>query len=172
MILRDEIRELGSPPRVRGAALVERPPVAFIRITPACAGSSMSPSQSPLDARDHPRVCGEQLCDLNGNFRHGGSPPRVRGAAGDERIILGRRGITPACAGSRHPQKARYTGNRDHPRVCGEKHTSLSVQSTIGGSPPRVRGEGFPAISCPCAVGITPACAGRSSCSIRRRKGF
>ena len=51
---------IGSPPRVRGKAVVILLCVATFRITPACAGkrSTMLPQEATI--RDHPRVCGEK----------------------------------------------------------------------------------------------------------------
>ena len=49
----------------------------------------------------------------------------------------------------------------DHPRVCGEKSSGSTPQLSIGGSPPRVRGEVIlEAVRRPDSR-ITPACAGR-----------
>ena len=50
---------------------------------------------------------------------------------------------------------------RDHPRVCGEKEAAALSEVYETGSPPRVRGKGTSAKDMPCAVGITPACAGK-----------
>ena len=51
---------LGSPPRVRGkvGSCHGVPPV--MRITPACAGKSLTSRSSRSQSKDHPRVCGEK----------------------------------------------------------------------------------------------------------------
>ena len=51
---------------------------------------------------------------------------------------------------------------RDHPRVCGEKPFLFYGGSSDSGSSPRVRGKVFGRVRCYRAVGITPACAGKS----------
>ena len=51
----------GSPPRVRGKACCMTQRQRRIRITPACAGKSISTLFPACDGQDHPRVCGEKL---------------------------------------------------------------------------------------------------------------
>ena len=51
----------------------------------------------------------------------------------------------------------------DHPRVCGEKLPFPRVGLKAMGSPPRVRGKGFERRTNLVALGITPACAGKSA---------
>ena len=50
----------GSPPRMRGKAVLIASAIAFIRITPAYAGKSLQFKESQLRNGDHPRVCGEK----------------------------------------------------------------------------------------------------------------
>ena len=52
-------RAMGSPPRVRGIGRQEAEEARDMRITPACAGNRNTPNNTPQNARDHPRVCGE-----------------------------------------------------------------------------------------------------------------
>ena len=95
----------GSPPRVRGKALVLPTPGMPLGITPACAGKSGSLAYRPRAFM--------------------GSPPRVRGKDLRKRGPDGPCRITPACAGKR--RKASLSSGRygDHPRVCGEKLVRL-----------------------------------------------
>ena len=71
------------------------------RITPACAGNRPLKSSGHFARRDHPRVCGEQMAGYTNTDGRKGSPPRVRGTAQKSSLTLGRRRITPACAGNR-----------------------------------------------------------------------
>ena len=91
-----------------------------------------------------------------------GSPPRVRGkalpATGRDR----QPGITPACAGKRHPCKVYRVAVQDHPRVCGEKIITRARLTMWAGSPPRVRGKARRTPTQPRKPRITPACAGKS----------
>ena len=115
------VRELGSPPRVRGKVLPRLLFLACIGITPACAGKS-----------ERSRRIGD--CAP-------GSPPRVRGKGPASRRFPARAGITPACAGKSN--FVYWCGYRDgdHPRVCGEKLMYAALLKYRRGSPPRVRGK-------------------------------
>jgi len=136
---------LGSPPRVRGAAISWIILQDLCRITPACAGSSTWYNTSMPRLWDHPRVCGEQRKGLKHIMRKGGSPPRVRGAGGFLRVYSLVYRITPACAGSRLSDTDILCLVWDHPRVCGEQQYILSCYQSGAGSPPRVRGAGLTA---------------------------
>ena len=69
----------GSPPRVRGKALVRPCWKLSTGITPACAGKRPSCPCRSWPSRDHPRVCGEKPELPPAVQRHVGSPPRMRG---------------------------------------------------------------------------------------------
>ena len=70
-------------------------------------------------------------------------------------------GITPAYAGKRAGRCPDGCTPWDHPRVCGEKCSSVRSASHRRGSPPRMRGKDLP-FTCDCeSTGITPACAGK-----------
>ena len=71
-------------------------------------------------------------------------------------------GITPAYAGKRLALQAFDFGKWDHPRLCGEKITSLDLTATPVGSPPPMRGKGTSRHCCILPPGITPAYAGKS----------
>ena len=70
---------VGSPPRMRGTALIFDGIKGKLRITPAHAGNSGKAWHHLHGRRDHPRACGEQgrrRCRATGWL---GSPPRMRG---------------------------------------------------------------------------------------------
>ena len=90
---------LGSPPRVRGKGPSRRTHRFCRRITPACTGKSVNRDRPALHRQDHPRVCGEKQKKRALYLRSLGSPPRVRGKAGKDRVSGTSRRITPACAG-------------------------------------------------------------------------
>ena len=155
---------LRSPPRMRGKDTIITELANVLRITPACAGKSRCAWLAACHRRDHPRVCGEKswtpaLC-AGGQ----GSPPRVRGKVTQHLLPALCCGITPACAGKRCRPEYRNGGNQDHPRVCGEKLVPCRCCCPVWGSPPRVRGKATHVGSSGRATGITPACAGKSSC--------
>ena len=89
----------GSPPRVRGKLNFCGCFVILPRITPACAGKTPRLSHYPFSARDHPRVCGENVVapPIFGYII--GSPPRVRGKQSLVYDFGYAIRITPACAG-------------------------------------------------------------------------
>ena len=91
----------GSPPRVRGKAVVCLSVEADEGITPACAGKRKCRTSHTAVPKDHPRVCGEKYAQSYSKRWRRGSPPRVRGKG--HPFLAERRhfGITPACAGKR-----------------------------------------------------------------------
>ena len=91
-----------------------------------------------------------------------GSPPHVRGK--DKCTGNGKagKGITPACARKSYCYGVGCCFCRDHPRMCGEKHKVNPCKFQIMGSPPHVRGKVTARKISGIAVGITPACAGKS----------
>ena len=72
---------LGSPPRVRGKAVIRSWSVWLNRITPACAGKRKMCRRAFARIWDHPRVCGEKFVPPEHAKKYVGSPPRVRGKA-------------------------------------------------------------------------------------------
>ena len=53
-------RQLGSPPHVRGKAVIGGLIGLGVGITPACAGKSNCPGNGRFAVGDHPRMCGEK----------------------------------------------------------------------------------------------------------------
>ena len=68
----------GSPPRVREKLYLSIFLLAKARITPACAGKTLTLVSNQLFFRDHPRVCGKNFCSYQVVCFREGSPPRVR----------------------------------------------------------------------------------------------
>ena len=84
-------------------------------------------------------------------------------------VFLALLGITPACAGKRINESNFTEFVEDHPRVCGEKYFVRDCRQIKPGSPPRVRGKAVADIDSHMVGGITPACAGKSLLSARRK---
>ena len=152
----------GSPPRVRGTAILGDPDAAEGGITPACAGNRVFCVSFRSHAEDHPRVCGEQKSMIACVSMYCGSPPRVRGTALNQSYYFIVFGITPACAGNRLSAILDKLQGGDHPRVCGEQTIRRKRQLHGEGSPPRVRGTAALRSGMPACRRITPACAGNS----------
>ena len=157
------ILHLGSPPRMRGKAIVIQRVDRLGGITPACAGKR-TPLLTPRSVTwDHPRVCGEKPESGRWGEQDAGSPPRMRGKAPRFLIAKGLFRITPAYAGKSVKVNEPDCLPRDHPRVCGEKTSSNVPERKNPGSPPRMQGKGCPLLFRYYFIGITPACAGKSS---------
>ena len=90
-----------------------------------------------------------------------GSPPRWRGKAVKFRCTCGLQRITPAWAGKRFVTYNCGCGNKDHPRVGGEKTWRTTKAWRSGGSPPRGRGKAIRLVVLWLAGRITPAWAGK-----------
>ena len=69
----------GSPPHVRGKGANFTLYGCPERITPACAGKSVSTLKVSPGNTDHPRMCGEKHVDRIATAPQIGSPPHVRG---------------------------------------------------------------------------------------------
>ena len=69
-------------------------------------------------------------------------------------------GIIPACAGSTWLFGLLCGWIRDHPRMCGEHFSCLSIFDISLGSSPHVRGALKVHVGRPTVAGIIPACAG------------
>ena len=112
---------LGSPPHMRGKALLQSSLRNGTGITPAHAGKSPPNGLEIRQSGDHPRTCGEKhtYCAFLSN-----SP-----------------GITPAHAGKSIFLLEHLHVQRDHPRTCGEKLLRSSVYGVVPGSPPHMRGK-------------------------------
>ena len=139
---------IGSPPRMRGKAGPNSAHNAASGITPAYAGKSEYRSFFPARPWDHPRVCGEKLGVVKLIPQLPGSPPRMRGKAGEYGSQTHR------------PQ--------DHPRVCGEKPARSRARRRNWGSPPRMRGKDSTKDPCWNRWGITPAYAGKRRICVQR----
>ena len=97
------------------------------------------------------------------SFESVGSPPRARGKVNNAPRARRPPRITPACAG-KSPGVVLAVGLlEDHPRVRGEKLNAWDLVRMHKGSPPRARGKVFDGLAIAALVGITPACAGKST---------
>ena len=70
---------IGSPPRMRGKAMLSCQGPTTGGITPAYAGKSVSSETITAIWGDHPRVCGEKRLIVHSDQVQQGSPPRMRG---------------------------------------------------------------------------------------------
>ena len=136
----DDAVKAGSSPHVRGARLHSAALHVYRGIIPACAGSTTAEAPNTLEARDHPRMCGEHDVCNSGLAVNQGSSPHVRGALVRLLTVVSKVGIIPACAGSTQALRRGCFWLRDHPRMCGEHTTRYLPPVTRAGSSPHVRG--------------------------------
>ena len=141
----DTDNETGSPPHMRGKVFFASVCVDFSGITPAHAGKSVRVHGLPAGREDHPRTCGEKRSRASSGKVNLGSPPHMRGKVSDLREGA--------------------ASHRDHPRTCGEKPALWLLVALLWGSPPHMRGKAICCGAVRLPVGITPAHAGKRSCT-------
>ena len=111
----------GSPPLARGTVVVLKSVEVERGITPACAGNRPWRRRQKNEAKDHPRLRGEQFLSFAASLRQMGSPPLARGTATSTYHGLATIGITPACAGNSCLCLCLCLCLWDHPRLRGEQ---------------------------------------------------
>ena len=132
---------MGSPPPMRGKVTGLDSVLANFGITPAYAGKRLLFSRAELAAEDHPRLCGEKRAFSGLNCVELGSPPPMRGkvtVSSSSRVMMG---ITPAYAGKSAEIECLQGKLEDHPRLCGEKPCLCTINLSMIGSPPPMRGK-------------------------------
>ena len=153
----------GSPPPMRGKALLSLIHFIFFRITPAYAGKRRVKIPIAKCPQDHPRLCGEKYFSFSVLQYVPGSPPPMRGKELKKPPSSGVLRITPAYAGKSGCTDGHCSRILDHPRLCGEKQRKQDLIDKSSGSPPPMRGKAISSRRSPTAPGITPAYAGKSS---------
>ena len=94
-----------------------------------------------------------------------GSPPHTRGKASFSMMLSYCSWITPAYAGKSSSPQPAFPARTDHPRIRGEKHRPQNVLHRKIGSPPHTRGKAPGGVGVGAPHGITPAYAGKSTCT-------
>ena len=113
------------------------------------------------ERRITPAYAGKRTRSWRRTPQHRGSPPRMRGKAGNSVGALYIMGITPAYAGKRNILEESSPIHKDHPRVCGEKLCFHAVARSQLGSPPHMRGKAQAHLNGAEYLRITPAYAGK-----------
>ena len=153
----------GSSPRMRGTHRIPAQIRIVLGIIPAYAGNTHAVSFTLCQMRDHPRVCGEHRRTTSPFFAFTGSSPRMRGTRFVQSAAQNAPGIIPAYAGNTYNPYRCGTGDRDHPRVCGEHIAGMRAMPASSGSSPRMRGTLRPQGRDAAGPGIIPAYAGNTS---------
>ena len=119
-------------------------------------------SAQPASGGSLQRICSRQKSVRSGTARDSFSQtPHMRGKAGRLRGLQAGTGITPAHAGKSICSLRLNMLHRDHPRTCGEKIASWTVDRVSMGSPPHMRGKAVWKDIKRAEKGITPAHAGK-----------
>ena len=95
-----------------------------------------------------------------------GTPPRARGRQNPLQLRFHLQGNTPACAGKTPDYESRIPEPREHPRVRGEDIMDATSSQPDPGTPPRARGRPPVFAGETVRPGNTPACAGKTFCSL------
>ena len=132
-------------------------------------GKAPSSFFSSNSIKDHPRLCGEKHNKNKPQIAHLGSPPPMRGKVFLPDQTSDPKRITPAYAGKSAKERKRFSREKDHPRLCGEKLELLFRSFSFLGSPPPMRGKVVDHKDEVLAAGITPAYAGKSRRSLKTR---
>ena len=157
-----DLQQAGSSPHARGTRDKETDETDWTGIIPACAGNTNSFKSMQSSVRDHPRMRGEHIANVDGGPDMQGSSPHARGTLLVASALMCCFGIIPACAGNTKKAGKRWTPIGDHPRMRGEHHTSLSNVWDALGSSPHARGTHSYRTAVTHHVGIIPACAGNT----------
>ena len=99
-----KVKQIGSPPRMRGKLSGDTAKASPDGITPAHAGKTRSRRSATSSSRDHPRACGENAVPRALPSPAPGSPPRMRGKPFLLLICYEFNRITPAHAGKTQGQ--------------------------------------------------------------------
>ena len=122
----------GSPPRMRGQAIIPTSKNDQGGITPADAGTSFVSSLGTLSPEDHPRGCGDKVVIFRTAITVQGSPPRMRGQVTKMVQAASQARITPADAGTSLHKILKGNHDPDHPRGCGDKIEFYKKDKTKG----------------------------------------
>ena len=160
----------GPPPRARGRQRRAGVVRAVRGTTPAGAGTTAPPPPAARRRRDHPRGRGDDVAQLGDPGGEQGPPPRARGRPDPRSRAAGRRGTTPAGAGTTTRAPRTVGRGWDHPRGRGDDVASRCTASTLPGPPPRARGRRSASRGGGCHTGTTPAGAGTTPRPAARRR--
>ncbi|KFN89178.1 hypothetical protein TMUPMC115_2560 [Tetragenococcus muriaticus PMC-11-5] len=111
---------LGSPPLMRERLDDTGGDGSDLRITPAYAGKTNMSLYLLRLKKDHPRLCGKDLLNVDEPKKLIGSPPLMRERLRLNPYINRSFRITPAYAGKTLYTYRRLHVSRDHPRLCGK----------------------------------------------------
>ena len=156
-------RLAGSSPLVRVQRSGVRLHALALRIIPARAGPTKSPSPRILSVTDHPRSCGANSYFFQSTTADSGSSPLVRGQLQLQQDDTTKLRIIPARAGPTAKYYLKPDITADHPRSCGANLSTFITPLRASGSSPLVRGQLHGLVGVVAHGRIIPARAGPTS---------
>ncbi len=132
-------------------------------LIPASAGRTRGVPRIRRGSRAHPRERGEDIASRRTDRRGEGSSPRARGGHVASDDVESGHGLIPASAGRTGSSHVSRPARRAHPRERGEDLDALDLPNADPGSSPRARGGQGQRVPFPCARGLIPASAGRTT---------
>ena len=154
---------VGSSPHARGTRMARRPGSARCRFIPACAGNARSASRPEPSSTVHPRMRGERTDEAAKTYAQDGSSPHARGTQDVVGGVLHGVRFIPACAGNAAARTCPGGQGPVHPRMRGERSSSLFCSIPSRGSSPHARGTPMKGPSQCVIWRFIPACAGNAA---------
>ncbi len=161
-MLRDQTRQGGSSPRMRGTPGFRIQSSLERRFIPAYAGNTTGEIEGAFPVPVHPRVCGEHIIGGIIHVLRTGSSPRMRGTRLLYLLAHKQRRFIPAYAGNTGISINQCGGTTVHPRVCGEHSPLSALAKKHTGSSPRMRGTHTTALVTSLLHRFIPAYAGNT----------
>ena len=147
---------------MRGKPCVSICPCHNAGLIPAHAGKTFCKNSFVVTVGAHPRACGENKCCGCRVDIYFGSSPRMRGKPMYRLTWRLRIGLIPAHAGKTTISLSEVSGERAHPRACGENVVRVRPRFGQLGSSPRMRGKPFRPSRLQRRWGLIPAHAGKT----------
>ena len=133
-------RLTGSPPHMWGLRVKPIVHRRRCRFTPTYVGTSANGRRCLQPLQVHPHVCGDFWAKSTGVWAWTGSPPRMWGLLGVQRVGEAGQRFTPTYVGTSRTMSAGTMSHGVHPHVCGDFAGFLMFLTVLGGSPPRMWG--------------------------------
>ena len=153
----------GSSPHARGTHPEQAGQWQSTRFIPACAGNAAGRYKGGRAQTVHPRMRGERRLGRDITRSGVGSSPHARGTRMARRPGSARCRFIPACAGNARSASRPEPSSTVHPRMRGERSSSLFCSIPSRGSSPHARGTPMKGPSQCVIWRFIPACAGNAT---------
>ena len=157
----------GLSPHTRGTLERHRRLLGLWRFIPAYARHASEHDQKHSCRTVHPRMRGERSAGGRTAWACLGSSPHARGTPGElvQDLVTAR--FIPAYAGNASGPHDASGSCAVHPRIRGERKSSLLSEPSLLGSSPHARGTHAPRRGRAAACRFIPACAGNACAATR-----